>query len=56
MSTDIIHALPPEAYRLPVLDKGWQSERYERWSTDPHRSTSHRWPKPTRGALDMATA
>jgi TetR/AcrR family transcriptional regulator, regulator of autoinduction and epiphytic fitness len=31
---DIIHALmSPEIYRLLVLDRGWQPERYERWLT-----------------------
>jgi hypothetical protein len=29
-AADIIHALmSPEVYRLLVLDRGWQSERYE---------------------------
>src|SRR5262249_2951335 len=31
---DIIHALmSPEVYRLLVLDRGWEGERYERWLT-----------------------
>ena len=31
-AADIIHALmSPEVYRLLVLDRGWQPERYERW-------------------------
>lgn len=33
-AADIIHALmSPEIYRLLVLDRGWQSERYQRWLT-----------------------
>ncbi len=33
-AADIIHALmSPEVYRLLVLDRGWQPERYERWLT-----------------------
>ena len=41
-AADIIHALmSPEVYRLLVLDRGWQPERYERWLTGiAHRSTS----------------
>lgn len=31
---DLIHALmSPELYRLLVLDRGWKSDRYERWLT-----------------------
>ena len=34
-AADIIHALmSPEVYRLLVLDRGWQLERYERWLTE----------------------
>ena len=34
-AADIIHALmSPEVYGLLVLDRGWQSERYERWLTE----------------------
>jgi len=34
-TADIIHALlSPEVYRLLVLDRGWQPERYERWLTE----------------------
>jgi AcrR family transcriptional regulator len=34
-AADIIHALmSPELYRLLVLDRGWQLERYERWLTE----------------------
>jgi len=30
-AADIIHALmSPEVYRMLVLDRGWQPERYER--------------------------
>jgi AcrR family transcriptional regulator len=33
-AADIIHALmSPEVYGLLVLDRGWRSERYERWLT-----------------------
>jgi AcrR family transcriptional regulator len=33
-AADIIHALAsPEVYGLLVLDRGWSSERYERWLT-----------------------
>jgi TetR/AcrR family transcriptional regulator, regulator of autoinduction and epiphytic fitness len=33
-AADIIHALmSPEVYHLLVLDRGWSSERYERWLT-----------------------
>jgi AcrR family transcriptional regulator len=33
-AADIIHALmSPEVYRLLVVDRGWQPERYERWLT-----------------------
>jgi AcrR family transcriptional regulator len=33
-AADIIHALmSPEVYMLLVQDRGWQSERYERWLT-----------------------
>ncbi len=31
-AADLIHALmSPELYRLLVLDRGWKSDRYERW-------------------------
>lgn len=31
-AADVIHALmSPEMYRLLVLDRGWKTERYERW-------------------------
>jgi AcrR family transcriptional regulator len=31
-AADIIHALmSPEVYRMLVIDRGWSSERYERW-------------------------
>lgn len=31
-AADLIHALmSPELYRLLVIDRGWESERYERW-------------------------
>jgi len=31
-AADLIHALmSPELYRLIVLDRGWKSDRYERW-------------------------
>jgi TetR/AcrR family transcriptional regulator, regulator of autoinduction and epiphytic fitness len=31
-AADLIHALmSPELYRLLVIDRGWPSERYERW-------------------------
>jgi AcrR family transcriptional regulator len=31
-AADLIHALmSPEMYRLLVLDRGWKTERYERW-------------------------
>jgi AcrR family transcriptional regulator len=34
-AADIIHALmSPEVYRLLVLDRGWQPERYEQWLTE----------------------
>jgi hypothetical protein len=34
-AADIIHALlSPEMYRLLVLDRGWKTERYERWLTE----------------------
>jgi len=34
-AADIIHALmSPEVYRLLVVDRGWQPERYERWLAD----------------------
>jgi AcrR family transcriptional regulator len=34
-AADIIHALmSPEVYRLLVVDRGWQRERYERWQTE----------------------
>lgn len=34
-AADIIHALmSPEVYRLLVVDRGWQPERYERWQTE----------------------
>jgi hypothetical protein len=33
-AADIIHALmSPEVYGLLVIDRGWSSERYERWLT-----------------------
>jgi hypothetical protein len=33
-AADIIHALmSPEVYGLLVIDRGWPSERYERWLT-----------------------
>jgi hypothetical protein len=33
-AADIIHALmSPEVYRLLVVDRGWQPDRYERWLT-----------------------
>jgi AcrR family transcriptional regulator len=33
-AADVIHALmSPEVYRLLVLDRGWQPERYQRWLT-----------------------
>jgi AcrR family transcriptional regulator len=33
-AADIIHALmSPEVYRMLVIDRGWPSERYERWLT-----------------------
>jgi len=33
-AADIIHALmSPELYQLLVVDRGWQSERYEQWVT-----------------------
>jgi AcrR family transcriptional regulator len=33
-AADLIHALmSPEMYRLLVVDRGWKSERYERWLT-----------------------
>jgi AcrR family transcriptional regulator len=33
-AADIIHALmSPEVYRLLVVDRGWQPERYEQWLT-----------------------
>ena len=33
-AADIIHALlSPEMYRLTVLDRGWKTDRYERWLT-----------------------
>lgn len=54
---DIIHALmSPEVYRLLVLDRGWQSERYERWLTgiliDQLLADGL---SPTRAELDMTT-
>ena len=34
-AADIIHALmSPEVYRLLVVDRGWQPERYEHWLAD----------------------
>ncbi|MEO7836146.1 MAG: hypothetical protein ABIS21_00715 [Acidimicrobiales bacterium] len=31
-AADLIHALmSPELYRLLVVDRGWKSDRYERW-------------------------
>jgi hypothetical protein len=31
-AADLIHALlSPEMYRLLVLDRGWKTDRYERW-------------------------
>jgi hypothetical protein len=31
-AADLIHALmSPELYRLLVVDRGWKTERYERW-------------------------
>ena len=34
-AADIIHALmSPEVYGLLVIDRGWPSERYERWLTE----------------------
>jgi AcrR family transcriptional regulator len=34
-AADIIHALmSPEVYGLLVIDRGWSSERYERWLTE----------------------
>ena len=33
-AADIIHALmSPEIYRMLVIDRGWSSQRYERWLT-----------------------
>ena len=33
-AADIIHALmSPEVYRMLVIDRGWPSERYQRWLT-----------------------
>jgi hypothetical protein len=33
-AADIIHALmSPEIYRMLVVDRGWQPERYEQWLT-----------------------
>ena len=33
-AADVIHALlSPELFRLLVLDRGWKTERYERWLT-----------------------
>ncbi len=33
-AADIIHALlSPELYRLLVVDRGWRTDRYERWLT-----------------------
>lgn len=33
-AADVIHALmSPEVYRLLVIDRGWKTERYERWLT-----------------------
>jgi hypothetical protein len=32
---DIIHALmSPEVYGLLVIDRGWTSDRYERWLSE----------------------
>jgi AcrR family transcriptional regulator len=34
-AADIVHALlSPELYRLLVIDRGWATERYERWLTE----------------------
>lgn len=34
-AADIVHALmSPEVYRLLVVDRGWEPERYQRWATD----------------------
>ena len=31
-AADVIHALmSPELYRLLVIDRGWKTQRYERW-------------------------
>ena len=31
-AADVIHALmSPEVYRLLVVDRGWKTQRYERW-------------------------
>jgi len=33
-AADLVHALlSPELYRLLVVDRGWKTERYERWLT-----------------------
>jgi AcrR family transcriptional regulator len=34
-AADVIHALmSPELYRLLVLDRGWRTQRYERWISE----------------------
>jgi AcrR family transcriptional regulator len=38
-AADVIHAVAsPELYRLLVVDRGWTSERYERWLADSLRA------------------
>ena len=50
-AADVIHALmSPEVYRLLVIDRGWKTDRYERWLADtldhqllPRSAAPPRW-------------